>query len=160
MCTPVVATAKPMCTFDKVLNQRVDWVAWASIENGARDAIDDERASLPSPRPHIACACLSTKEKWTRLTSTCIVLPLPPPLPRTSTSIDHALCVARCAVDSCLTHTGRCIFVIYRYTPAHVRRTIHEAWFGRLGLHINGQFSCSNKLKYVIDKNNLAEGYN
>ena len=31
-----------MCTFDKVLNQRVDWVAWASIQTyGARDAIDD-----------------------------------------------------------------------------------------------------------------------
>ena len=31
-----------MCTFDKVLNQRVDWVAWASIQiYGARDAIND-----------------------------------------------------------------------------------------------------------------------
>ena len=31
-----------MCSFDKVLNQRVDWVAWASIQiYGARDAIDD-----------------------------------------------------------------------------------------------------------------------
>ena len=34
--------AKPMCTFDKVLNQRVDWVAWASIQiYGAPDTIDD-----------------------------------------------------------------------------------------------------------------------
>ena len=38
----LVASAKPMCTFYKVLNQRVDWVAWASIQiYGARDAIDD-----------------------------------------------------------------------------------------------------------------------
>ena len=38
----LVALAKPMCSFGKVLNQRVDWVAWASIQiNGARDAIDD-----------------------------------------------------------------------------------------------------------------------
>ena len=38
----LVTSAKPMCTFDKVLNQRVDWVAWASIRiYGARDAIDD-----------------------------------------------------------------------------------------------------------------------
>ena len=28
----LVASAKPMRTVDKVLNQRVDWVAWASIE--------------------------------------------------------------------------------------------------------------------------------
>ena len=158
MCTPVVATAKPMCTFDKVLNQRVDWVAWASIEYGALDAIDDERAqhaSLPSPRPHIACACVSTKEKWFFFTRPLAsyyhfhfhshfhlhfhfhfhVHQLPSIMP-------YAWPVAR--LDSCLTHTGRCIFVIYRYTPAHVRRTIHEAWFRRLGLHINGQFSCSN----------------
>ena len=33
---------KANCTLDKVLNQRVDWVAWASIQTyGARDAIDD-----------------------------------------------------------------------------------------------------------------------
>ena len=38
----LVASAKPMCRFDKVLNQRVDWVAWATIQiYGARDAIDD-----------------------------------------------------------------------------------------------------------------------
>ena len=38
----LVASAKPMCTYDKVLNQRVDWVVWASIQiYGARDAIDD-----------------------------------------------------------------------------------------------------------------------
>ena len=49
MCMPqrvlrrrLVTSAKPMCTFDKVLNQRVEWVAWASIQiYGARDAIDD-----------------------------------------------------------------------------------------------------------------------
>ena len=38
----LVASAKPMCSFYKVLNQRVDWVAWANIQiYGARDAIDD-----------------------------------------------------------------------------------------------------------------------
>ena len=38
----LITSAKPMCTLDKVLNQRVDWVAWASIQiYGARDAIDD-----------------------------------------------------------------------------------------------------------------------
>ena len=35
----LVASAKPLCCFDKV---RVDWVAWATIQiYGARDAIAD-----------------------------------------------------------------------------------------------------------------------
>ena len=38
----LVPSVKPMCTFDKVLNQWVDWVAWAIIQiYGARGAIDD-----------------------------------------------------------------------------------------------------------------------
>ena len=45
VCVPrrrLVASAKPMCSFDNVRNQRVDWVAWASIHlHGAHDAIDD-----------------------------------------------------------------------------------------------------------------------
>ena len=37
---------KANCTLDKVLNKRVDWVAWASIQTcGARNAIDDTCAT-------------------------------------------------------------------------------------------------------------------
>ena len=54
----LVASAKPMRTVDKVLNQWVDWVAWASIQtSGARDAIDD------------ACATSSAVQWWKRSSS-------------------------------------------------------------------------------------------
>ena len=46
----LVASARPMCSFDKVLNQRVDWVAWATVQiYGARDAIDDACTTSSGP---------------------------------------------------------------------------------------------------------------
>ena len=48
----LVDSVKPMCTYDKVLNQRVDWVEWADIQiYGARDAIYDACATSSVPRP-------------------------------------------------------------------------------------------------------------
>ena len=42
----LVDSVKPMCTYDKVLNQRVDWVEWADIQiYGARDSIYDACAT-------------------------------------------------------------------------------------------------------------------
>ena len=38
----LLALLTPVCSFHKVLNQRVDWVAWASIQfYGTHDAIND-----------------------------------------------------------------------------------------------------------------------
>ena len=56
------ASAKPMCSFDKVLN-RVDWVAWASIQ--IYGTLDDARVdnlprrrlrtiNIPKPLAHAA----------------------------------------------------------------------------------------------------------
>ena len=57
----LVDSVKPMCTYDKVLNQRVDWIEWADIQlYGARDAIYDACATSSGGRPgmkhHVAFA--------------------------------------------------------------------------------------------------------
>ena len=54
----LVASVKPMCTFDKVLNQRVDWVAWAIVQiYGTRGAIDDACTTYSGTR-HVAEYCM------------------------------------------------------------------------------------------------------
>ena len=47
--------------FDKVLNQRVDWVAWASIQiYGARDEIDDA-CTTSCVLPYLRFLCVQFK---------------------------------------------------------------------------------------------------